>query len=125
MLANFEHMKQQREEGFTLVEMVVAVAIVALLVAIAVPAFLNQKKAGVDAQVQGEVKSAALVVKTWAVSNPRAVPDASVISTVKKSPETTLSITSSGPGRFVITGVNPKGDVAKTGYSFDSQTDSY
>lgn len=47
------------EEGFTLMEIVVVIGIVAILTSIAIPLFLNQRKVAMSAAVQQEVSNAA------------------------------------------------------------------
>lgn len=47
------------EKGFTLVELLVVIAIIAVITAIAVPAFINQRQKGIDAQTMSDVKNVA------------------------------------------------------------------
>lgn len=56
--------KRASEAGFTLVELLVVIAIIAILTAIAVPAFLNQRKKANDASVRSDVKSVVTEIET-------------------------------------------------------------
>lgn len=69
MLAKFNSFKDKREDGFTLVELLVVILIIGILSAIAIPVFLNQRKVANDAAVQSDVKNAAGQVENWLVKN--------------------------------------------------------
>lgn len=127
MIQNLSELRENREQGFTLVEMMVAVLIIGILTSVAVPALLNQRKASVDAQVQSDIKSAVLVVENWVVSHPRGIPTQGVIDNVKKSEGTTLTLTGTGVNQYTISGTNPKGNKAATalGYTYDSTTEKF
>lgn len=58
------------ERGFTLVELLVVIAIIAIITAIAVPAFLNQRKKANDALLRNDIKNVAQAMETWYVDNP-------------------------------------------------------
>lgn len=61
-----------REQGFTLIELLVVILIIGILAAIAVPMFLNQRKAAVDATLKSDVRNLALELVTWKTQNPTA-----------------------------------------------------
>lgn len=124
-MVNFSDLRAKREEGFTLVEMMVVVLVVGILVAIAIPAVLNQKKAAVDSEVKSDLKSAVMAVERWFVSHPNGIPTQAVISNIKKDKETTLTLTGIGDGEYIIKGTNPKGNTsAGTGFEYNSLTDT-
>jgi type IV pilus assembly protein PilA len=56
--------------GFSLVELLVVILIVAILAAIAIPVFLNQRKKGWAAQVQSAVKNMATAEESYLVDHP-------------------------------------------------------
>lgn len=56
---------RQQEHGFTLIELLVVILIIGILAAIAIPMFLNQRKAAVTAAVESDLKNLALGYETW------------------------------------------------------------
>ena len=57
------------ERGFTLIELLTVIIIIAILAAIAIPAFLEQREKGFEAQMQSGLKDAATAVESWGTSH--------------------------------------------------------
>lgn len=63
-MLNYQRIKE-KEDGFTLIEILVVVLIIGILTAIAIPVFLNQRKQALDTQLRNDMKT----VATWLETN--------------------------------------------------------
>ena len=70
MLARLQKSMKEKDQGFTLIELLVVIIIIGILAAIAIPVFLNQRKKGVDASIESDLKNMATVQETYMTQNP-------------------------------------------------------
>jgi prepilin-type N-terminal cleavage/methylation domain-containing protein len=80
------------ESGFTLVEVVVVIGILAILLAIATPLYLNQRKEAWKAAVRDDIAKSVLVVERDKNLNGSYQPYASAPPNVKVSPDVSLKV---------------------------------
>ncbi len=57
--------KLMNQEGFTLIELMVVVLIIAILIAIAIPAFLGMRNRGYDAQAKSSLRNGVTAAQTY------------------------------------------------------------
>jgi type IV pilus assembly protein PilA len=67
--------KRRGDDGFTLIELLVVVVIIGVLVAIAVPVYLNYRKGAADKSAQSDVRGAVSAVEQFFTDNGNTYPD--------------------------------------------------
>src|ERR1051325_4705290 len=67
------------DEGFTLIELLVVVVIIGVLVAIAVPVYLNYRKGAADKSAQSDVRGAVSTIEQWYTDNGNSYPTATTL----------------------------------------------
>lgn len=65
-----------KEDGFTLVEILVVILVIGILTSIAIPVFLNQRQTANDATVESNAHSAVLAIETYIADNETGMPNA-------------------------------------------------
>ena len=68
----------RNERGFSLIEILVVIVIVAILAAISIPVFLRQRDRGMEAQAGSALKNAATAMDTYATDHQGSYPDPSL-----------------------------------------------
>lgn len=116
MIARIRKAMDEKEQGFTLVELLVVVIIIGILAAIAIPVFLNQRQGAVDAGIKSDLRTIATAVETEFINTqeyPASVNSSGgEIELVTGEPislshdDTVIEYTNNGDGSYTIEGYN-------------------
>ncbi len=114
-------------KGFTLVEIMIVVAIIALLAAIAVPNLLTARKTANDAAAKATIRSLSTAAEVYATSNSGKYPVETGVAATATTPATGLTAFISSAANYCgataggeteIQGFKYKCVLAESGYTF-------
>jgi type IV pilus assembly protein PilA len=109
-------------QGFTLLELIVVVAVLGILAAIAIQQFQLHRARAIDASMRSDLKNVALAMESYYgefLSYPST--EAAIITVgYRKTNGVTLAITLPTPSTFTVTASRPSG--SQPSFTFDSST---
>jgi type IV pilus assembly protein PilA len=109
-------------KGFSLLELLVVVAINGLLAAIAIPQFVSYRARAVDSQMKSDLKNAALAMDSYFAEKKEYPTSVAAIISVgfNQTEGVALTIVVPTPASFTITATKPSG--TQPNFTFDSVT---
>ena len=113
-----------RKRGFTLVEVLLIIAIIGLLAVIGIPQFITYRSRAIDAQLKSDLRNAAVAVESYFTK--RSVYPASIAEIenygFQASDGVTLTLSLVTPSSYTITAAKPGGTQAS--FTFQSSNGS-
>lgn len=109
-------------QGFTLLELIVVVAVMGILMAIAIQQFQLHRARAIDASMRSDIKNAALAMESYYGEFLEYPTTEAAILLVgyRKTSGVTLSISLPTPSTFTVTAARPNG--SQPSFTFDSST---
>ena len=110
------------EQGFTLLELIVVVAVLGVLVAIALQQFSLYRSRATDAAMRSDLKNAALAMESYYgefLDYPASVNALQLVG-YRRTNGVTLTINVSSPSSFTLNAATPNG--TQPSFTFDSTT---
>lgn len=106
------------EEGFTLIELMAVIIVLAVLVAILIPVFANQQKSSMESTLRTDIRQAALVMHTESTKQAgRFLSYLPSFATKSANNKVTLETARSSTSSFCLSGINSKLDDVVLYYS--------
>jgi type IV pilus assembly protein PilA len=110
------------KKGFTLIELMIVIAIIGILAAIAIPQFTVYKAKGYNAASKSDLKTAYTAAQAYFTDNPAATFDAATLTAggYQATQGVVVTIAAGTQGTLALTATNPNAGAASITYTINS-----
>ncbi len=113
---------RRNRKGFTLIELMIVIAIIGILAAIAIPQFTLYKAKGYNAASKSDLKTAYTTAQAYFTDNPGGTFDAAILTAggYQATQGVVLTITAGTQSTLLMTATNPNAGAEAITYTINS-----